>query len=47
MTRIAITGALGRMGTLVIQEAARSPDMQIVAGWMPWEPEGCYRPALP
>jgi len=32
MTRIAITGALGRMGTLVIQEAARSPDMQIVAG---------------
>ena len=32
MTRIAITGALGRMGTLVIQEAVRSPDMQIVAG---------------
>ena len=32
MTNIAITGALGRMGTLVIQEMARSPDMRIVAG---------------
>jgi len=32
MTRIAITGALGRMGTLVIQEAAKIKDMQLVAG---------------
>jgi 4-hydroxy-tetrahydrodipicolinate reductase len=32
MTRIAITGALGRMGTLVIQEAAKVKDMQLVAG---------------
>ncbi len=32
MTRIAITGALGRMGTLVIQEAAKAKDMQLVAG---------------
>mgnify|MGYP001308212614 FL=1 len=32
MTRIAITGALGRMGTLIIQEAARIKDMQLVAG---------------
>lgn len=32
MTRIAITGALGRMGTLVMQEAARAEDMQLVAG---------------
>jgi 4-hydroxy-tetrahydrodipicolinate reductase len=32
MTQIAITGALGRMGTLVIQEAAKVKDMQLVAG---------------
>jgi 4-hydroxy-tetrahydrodipicolinate reductase len=32
MTRIAVTGALGRMGTLVIQEAARVEGMQLVAG---------------
>ena len=32
MTRIAITGALGRMGTLVIQEAARIEGMERVAG---------------
>ncbi len=32
MTRIAITGALGRMGTLIIQEAARAGDMELVAG---------------
>jgi 4-hydroxy-tetrahydrodipicolinate reductase len=32
MTRIAITGALGRMGTLIIQEASRIKDMQLVAG---------------
>jgi 4-hydroxy-tetrahydrodipicolinate reductase len=32
MTRIAVTGALGRMGTLVIQEAARAGDMDLVAG---------------
>ena len=33
MTRIAITGALGRMGTLIIQEAAKIKDMQLVAGF--------------
>jgi 4-hydroxy-tetrahydrodipicolinate reductase len=32
MTRIAITGALGRMGTLIIQEAAKVKEMQLVAG---------------
>jgi 4-hydroxy-tetrahydrodipicolinate reductase len=32
MTRIAVTGALGRMGTLVIQEAARVEGMELVAG---------------
>ena len=32
MTRIAVTGALGRMGTLVIQEAARIEGMELVAG---------------
>ncbi len=32
MTRIAVTGALGRMGTLVIQEAAKVGGMQLVAG---------------
>jgi 4-hydroxy-tetrahydrodipicolinate reductase len=32
MTRIAVTGALGKMGTLVIQEAAKAADMQLVAG---------------
>lgn len=32
MTRIAITGALGRMGALIIQEAARAKEMQLVAG---------------
>jgi len=32
MTRIAVTGALGRMGTLVIQEASRIEGMELVAG---------------
>ncbi len=32
MTQIAIAGALGRMGTLIIQEAAKVKDMQLVAG---------------
>ena len=32
MTRVAVTGALGRMGTLVIQEIAKSDDMELVAG---------------
>ena len=32
MTRIAVTGAVGRMGTLVIQEAAKVEGMQLVAG---------------
>jgi 4-hydroxy-tetrahydrodipicolinate reductase len=33
MTRIAVTGALGKMGTMVIHEAARATDMQLVAGF--------------
>jgi len=33
MIKFALTGALGRMGTLVIQEAARSGDLQLVAGF--------------
>jgi len=32
MTRVAVTGASGRMGTLVIQEIAKSEDMELVAG---------------
>lgn len=32
MTRVAVTGALGRMGTLIIQEIAKSEDMELVAG---------------
>lgn len=32
MTRIAVTGALGRMGALVIGEAARIEGMELVAG---------------
>lgn len=32
MTRVAVTGALGRMGTLVIQEISKSEDMSLVAG---------------
>ena len=32
MTRIAITGALGRMGTLIIQDATKVKNMQLVAG---------------
>ncbi len=32
MTRVAVTGALGRMGTLVIQELSKSEDMSLVAG---------------
>ncbi|HUI39650.1 MAG TPA: 4-hydroxy-tetrahydrodipicolinate reductase, partial [Methanothrix sp.] len=32
MTKVAVTGALGRMGTLVIQELAKSGDMSLVAG---------------
>lgn len=33
MTKVAVTGALGRMGTLVIQELAKAGDMQLVAGF--------------
>ena len=33
MTRIAVTGALGKMGTMVIQEIAKATDMQLVAGF--------------
>ena len=32
MTRIALTGALGRMGTLIIQEAAKQEGLELVAG---------------
>lgn len=32
MIKVAVTGALGRMGTLVIQEVAKSEDMRLVAG---------------
>lgn len=32
MTKVAVTGALGRMGTLVIQELSKAEDMSLVAG---------------
>ncbi len=32
MIKLAVCGALGRMGTLVIQEATKASDMQLVAG---------------
>jgi 4-hydroxy-tetrahydrodipicolinate reductase len=32
MTKIALTGALGRMGTLIIQEASKIGDIELVAG---------------
>jgi len=32
MSKVAVTGALGRMGTLVISELAKYSDMQLVAG---------------
>lgn len=32
MIKVAVTGALGRMGTLVIQEVAKAEDMRLVAG---------------
>ena len=32
MTRIALSGALGRMGTLIIQEAAKREGLELVAG---------------
>lgn len=32
MINVAVTGALGRMGTLVIQEVAKAEDMRLVAG---------------
>ncbi len=32
MIKVAIAGALGRMGTLIIQEITRSEDMELVAG---------------
>jgi len=43
MTRVAVTGCLGRMGTLVIQEVARAGDMQLVAGF---DAAGAGRPLL-
>jgi len=33
MTKVAITGALGRMGKLVIDELGKSEDMELVAGF--------------
>ncbi len=33
MTKLAVVGALGRMGTLVLQEVAKADDMQLVAGF--------------
>jgi 4-hydroxy-tetrahydrodipicolinate reductase len=33
MTRVAVTGALGKMGTMVIQETSKATDMQLVAGF--------------
>lgn len=33
MIKFAVAGALGRMGTLVIQEAAKAGDLQLVAGF--------------
>lgn len=33
MTKVAVTGALGRMGTLVIQEILKAEDMSLVAGF--------------
>jgi 4-hydroxy-tetrahydrodipicolinate reductase len=33
MTKFAVTGAAGRMGALVIQEAARDKDLELVAGF--------------
>jgi 4-hydroxy-tetrahydrodipicolinate reductase len=33
MTRLAVSGALGKMGTLVIQEIAKARDMELVAGF--------------
>ena len=32
MIKVAVTGALGRMGTLVIQELSKFDDLQLVAG---------------
>jgi len=32
MIKVAVTGCLGRMGTLVIQELGKAADMQLVAG---------------
>jgi len=33
MTRVAVVGALGRMGRLVIEELSKSADMELVAGF--------------
>ncbi len=43
MIRVAVTGCLGRMGTLVIQEMAKASDMQLVAGF---DAAGAGRPLL-
>ncbi len=43
MTKVAVTGSLGRMGTLVIQELAKADDMQLVAGF---DAVGADRPLL-
>jgi len=33
MTRVAVSGALGKMGTLLIQEIARAEDLELVSGF--------------
>lgn len=43
MTRVAVAGALGKMGTLVIQEIARGEDLELVSGF---DIAGAGRPLL-
>jgi 4-hydroxy-tetrahydrodipicolinate reductase len=43
MIRVAITGALGRMGSLVIDEIRKSEDMELVAGF---DVQGSGKPLL-
>jgi 4-hydroxy-tetrahydrodipicolinate reductase len=43
MTKVAVAGALGKMGTLVIQEIARDEDLELVSGF---DIAGAGRPLL-
>lgn len=43
MTRVAVAGALGKMGTLVIQEIARGEDLELASGF---DIAGAGRPLL-